>query len=85
MSRQDGLEVGRPFYVVQFFDREGYFSSCLGRTEDEVREKSRGRTQKTFTACSLPFAGTWKGEAPDVSLPSDFREALASVDRAVDE
>lgn len=78
--RADGLTVGQPFFVIQFFDREGYFSSCLAHTEAEVKEKASKRALKTYIAFTVPFPGTWEGNIPNISMPPDFKEALACID-----
>jgi len=85
-SRCDGLVPGQPFLVIQLFDREGYHSSCVGRAEDEVREKACGRLSKTLLAFSLPFAGTWSKESaitPNITMPADFKQVLAMVNKPV--
>ena len=83
--RLDGLTVGEPFFVVQCFDREGYYTSRLAETENDVREKvskiTSSTTKTVFVATSLPFLGTWSGNTPDITMPADFKEALSSVDR----
>jgi hypothetical protein len=81
-TRQDGLVVGEPFFVIQCFDREGYYTSQLATSEDDARKKISKMSPKTvLVATSLPFPGTWSGVTPDITMPADFKEALSSVDR----
>lgn len=81
-SRHDGLVVGEPFFVIQCFDREGYYTSLLAASEAGAREKvAKISTKTTFVATSLPFPGTWSSDAPDITMPADFKAALSSVDR----
>lgn len=73
-----------PFFVIQCFDRDGYFTSVRGDSLDTVRQEAKKRMNKNFIAMSLPFEGKWsEAHLPDVSLPPDFKEALLSVDKSV--
>ena len=77
---------GDLFFVIQCFDREGYYSSCYAHSLREVLRLASARTNKAFVAMSLPFEGRWSPQGvPDVSLPPDFKEALATVDRGATE
>jgi hypothetical protein len=76
-----GLVEGQPFLVIQIFDHEGYHSSVVAVTEEEVRTRARLRVHKSFVAFTLPFPGTWDGSLPDVSMPMEWKEALASINR----
>ena len=72
----------KPFFVIQCFDYDGYFTSVRGDTPDAVRQEAKKRMNKSFIAMSLPFEGKWSAHhLPDVSLPPDFKEALVSVDK----
>lgn len=76
----------KPFFVIQCFDPGGYFTSVRGDSPDAVREEVRKRASKNFIAMSLPFEGTWSANhLPDVSLPPDFKEALASINKTRDD
>lgn len=85
MSTGHGLVVGEPFFVIQFFDREGYHSSCVAPTEVVARQKAELRNYKGFVAATVPFPGTWNAGIPDVSMPADYKEALSSIDRPNEE
>jgi hypothetical protein len=67
--RRDGLVVGAPFFVIQVFDSEGYYSSCVGVTEDEVCRGASERSLLSLMLFSVPFAGSWKGETPVITSP----------------
>lgn len=76
----------KPFFVIQCFDSGGYFTSLRGDSSDAVREEAKKRVNKNYVAMSLPFEGKWSaGHLPDVSLPPDFKEALAPVDKSRDD
>jgi hypothetical protein len=82
--RRDGLRLGQPFFVIQLFDQEGYYSSVVDPSEAGARKKADRRCTAIkggVVAFSLPFPGTWQGMTTNVSMPTDFREALAEVDR----
>ena len=78
---------GAPYFVIQCFDREGYHSSCLARTESEARDMARSKDAKFYIAFSTPFAGAWAadGRTPDITMPPEFKEALASINRSAGE
>ena len=67
--RQDGLTVGSPFFVIQIFDHEGYFSSCLAASEEDVRRKVSFWKNQSFVMFSVPFEGLWNGQMPIVTAP----------------
>ena len=72
----------KPFFVIQCFDSGGYFTSLRGDSPDVVREEAKKRANKNLVCMSLPFEGKWNAaELPDVTLPPDFKEVLASVNR----
>ena len=88
--RDDGIEPGDPFYVIQAFDGEGYHSSPIGKTVEDVRAKIAKRSaSKVIIACSLPFQGSWtigvQSRVPDVSLPVEWKDALASLEKKAEE
>ena len=85
MTRHDNVVPGEPFFVIQYFDREGYYSSCLGPTPDAARDAASKRMLKSITAMSIPFPGSWNGVTPDVSLPPDFKEQLQAVNRSLED
>jgi hypothetical protein len=71
-------------WVVQLFDREGYYSSVTASSIEEVKEKAEVRMSKlkTILAASVPFEGHWSSSGlRDISLPADFKEALSALDR----
>lgn len=84
-ERMDGLALGEPFFVIQVFDREGYYTSCVGLTQEVVQRAASLHFAKMFVACSLPFLGRWANGLADVTLPFDFKEALATVNHQGDE
>ena len=70
------------FFVIQCFDRDGYFTSVRADSLDAVREEASKRMNRNFIAMSLPFEGAWsKGELPDLTLPPDFKEGLSSINK----
>lgn len=86
-TRADGLTPGAPFYAVQIFDREGYHSSIVAPTEEEVCAKLARRLASTKgLQASPPFLGTWaKTNLPDVSLPVALKAEFAALDKGRDE
>jgi hypothetical protein len=86
--RADGLEVQKPFYVLQLYDREGYYGSVKGRTLEELKVRAARRTSQVqgLLATSLPYPGTWAGpHLPDVSLPAEWKAEMAALDKGRDE
>jgi hypothetical protein len=57
------------FFVIQLFDKSGYFTSIMGNSIEEVKEKVSKKVKFIGIACSLPFQGKWFGKIPDVSCP----------------
>jgi len=82
-SRADGLTVGAEFWVAHVFDQGGYFRCIVAPTRDAVLQKTAEATAKLklITAASIPFKGTWNNGTPDVTMPPDFKAALASIDK----
>jgi hypothetical protein len=73
------------FFVIQCFDEQGYHSSVLAPTLAECTELA-SKKHKMFVAMSAPFEGRWSPSGiPDISLPDDFKGALAAVDKNVDD
>jgi hypothetical protein len=85
MTRADGLAVGEPIFVIQCFDREGYYTAIIAHSRLVVRHVASLLMSKTLTAMSLPFEGSWNGDTPVVTAPDDFKEALAKIDKGVEE
>lgn len=85
--RADGLRRGQDFVCVQLFDQEGYVTTVTAPTKKEALEKAAKRTHKnkTLTACSMPFKGSWEGTTMNVSAPSEFKEAMALLDHPANE
>ena len=71
--------------VIQLFDREGYYSSVMAETDEGVHAAAEMKSSrvKGLVACSLPFLGKWDkpNTVMDVTLPPDFKEVLAEIDR----
>jgi hypothetical protein len=66
------ITPGCPFYVVQLFDQEGYYSHVRAETREEVLESARVRTARLgnqIVAWSLPFLGHWDGRTPNITQP----------------
>lgn len=67
-------------YVVQLFDRDGYYGCCVAPTIAGVLaqvERRSGRVR--LSACSLPFRGHWSTNGlPEVSLPVDWYDTFAA-------
>lgn len=81
MNRADGLVVGQPFRVLLLFDRHGFYASVLAPTDPELVGRAADRLRRVpgAIAASTPYAGTWNGSVPDVSMPSETRAALSSL------
>ncbi len=80
-TRHDGLRRGQGFFVIQLFDKDGYYCSVKAPTEQGVREKASTRSaSKGFIAASMPFRGGWVGGSTEVSVPPEFKGALTSLD-----
>jgi hypothetical protein len=72
---------GQPFFVVQLFDREGYYAHVKATSLDEVKIATWVRSARTsMIACSLPFPGAWSGKIPNISAPADWRQFLAPLE-----
>ena len=87
-GRADGLSVGEPIFVIQCFDREGYYTSVIAHSRLVARHVASLLTSKTLTAMSLPFEGSWTSSGMPIvtpSSPDDFKEFFASVDKGVTE
>jgi hypothetical protein len=73
------------FWVVQLYEKDSYFTSVVADTLDELLIKVAAKNIKTLVACSLPFQGRWvpyngtNDLIPDVSLPSDWKDAMGSL------
>ena len=79
--------IGQPFFVIQLFDREGYYGCVFGMDLDQVvaHAEARTRSAKQLVACSVPFPGRWTPSGlPDVSLPDEMRtqEALGPLEHS---
>ena len=87
LIRADGLAVGHQFFVTLLYDKEGYYTSVLGLSKDEVICKAYQRTQQIrgLVACSLIFEGKWNGSMPDITPPDDMKVALASLEKGRDD
>jgi hypothetical protein len=85
--RHDGLQVGQPFWVIQLFDKEGYYSSVTAPDLTTVKERAdkRAASLKGLLATTVPFEGTWSHGMLDVSTPEDFKPVLAHLDRPSDD
>ena len=65
---KDYFPINADFFVIQLFDVEGYMTSIMAPSKEEVIEMVRNK-KWIGTACSLPFQGKWFGCIPDVSCP----------------
>ena len=76
------LRRGQPFFVVQIFDRAGYYSSILATTEVSAQQRTAERTTRlpSLVFCTVPFRGTWAGTIPDVSAPPEHKEATRALE-----
>jgi hypothetical protein len=76
-----GGEMLPESWAVQLFDREGYYATVIGPTRVDVCAAVDARTLRApCVACSVPYEIPHPpGTVPDVSLPLDFRAALASL------
>lgn len=78
-------ELAAPM-VIQLFDRDGFYGAVTAETTAMVQELAAKRciSAPSLVACSLPFRGKmvegWEN-VPDVSVPPEFRSALAGVDK----
>jgi len=83
----DDLQVGQPFWVIQLFDKEGYYSSVTACDAATVRERAskRANALKGLIATTIPFEGSWNHGIANVSTPDDFKTVLAHLDRPTDE
>lgn len=80
------MKLQEVFFVIQCFDEQGYHSSALAPTLAECKELASKKKHKTFVAMSVPFEGRWSPSGvPDVTLPADFKRALVTVDKNVDD
>lgn len=76
------MTPGATFFVIQCFDEQGYHSSVRALTTEACKELASKRMHKTFVAMSAPFEGRWSADGiPNITLPSDFKNALAAVDK----
>jgi hypothetical protein len=77
------LLPGEPFFAVVLYDRTGYYSSVIARTEAEVRLRTGVRTKSlgSLVACTVPFHGHWAGQVPDVSTPPEYKADLRALER----
>ena len=84
--REGALSVGEPIFVIQCFDREGYYTSVIAHSRLVARHVASLLMSKTLTAMSLPFEGSWTSSGmPIVTAPDDFKEALAGVDKGAED
>ncbi len=74
-----------PFFASQLFDREGYYTTLIASSVEELRAAVAKRTAalKGLIACSLPFEGAWRGRTPDVTLPPEYKTELAVIDHSI--
>ena len=76
--RRDGLVPGMPFFIIQLFDSEGYYSCCVGTTLETVQDEAARRSLLSLVLFSVPFSGAWKGGIPVVTAPWEI-QALAKT------
>jgi hypothetical protein len=82
MNPRGAFRIGQTFFVIQLFDKDGYYTSVKGASIKMVREKASIRSaHRGFTACTVPFQGKWAAGVMDVSTPAEFKSTLAEVDR----
>jgi hypothetical protein len=74
----DYFNVRENFWVIQLFDKAGYYKSVLASSRAQAVELAKAKTNGSWQgmACSLPFMGQWEGNIPDVSCPWDELKCL---------
>lgn len=67
---QDYFQVGDDFWVIQLFDKAGYYKSVLAASPDQAIMLMEVKYANWVgVACSLPFQGKWEGKMPDITCP----------------
>lgn len=91
IKRADGLTYPG-FWCLQMFDSEGCHGSVRADERDQLIQKAaKISASKNIIACSLPYRALWvpssigPGLVPDVSLPTNWKDALASLDKGKEE
>jgi len=70
-------------WVIQLFNRDGYYAHVSASSEHEAKERASQRAQKVaLIATSIPFqAGRSARGYLDITLPENFKDALGTVNK----
>ncbi len=76
-------------WVVQIFNRDGYYTHVSAATKLEVRAQADQRlarmskaSRDSMVAMSIPFEARFTGQRIlDITLPEDFKLELSALDK----